>query len=42
MQYLQPPLATGLSALFLGETVTWLLALAGALILLGVFLTERG
>lgn len=42
MQYLHPPLATTFSALFLGETVTLMLGLAGALILLGVFLTERG
>jgi len=42
MQYLHPPLATGFSALFLGETVTLTLGIAGATILLGVFLTERG
>lgn len=42
MQYLHPPLATGFSALFLGETVTLTLGVAGVLILLGVWLTERG
>jgi len=42
MQYLHPPLATSFSALFLGETVTLMLGVAGALILLGVWLTERG
>ena len=40
-QYLQPPLATAVSAVFLGEQVSSTLALAGSVIVLGVFLTER-
>jgi len=41
MQYMQPPLATGLSALFLGEPVSPMLLGAGTLILTGVILAER-
>jgi len=41
MQYMQPPLATGLSALFLGEPVSSMLLGAGTLILTGVILAER-
>ena len=41
LQYLQPPLATALSAVLLGESVTWTLAFAGAMVLTGVVLTER-
>jgi drug/metabolite transporter (DMT)-like permease len=39
--YLQPPIATLLAVPLLGEPVTVWLALGGALVLLGVFLTER-
>ena len=39
--YLQPPLATAIGVLFLGEPLTSLLLLAGTLILVGVALTER-
>lgn len=42
LQYLQPPLASALGWVVLGETVTWTLGAAGALILVGVFVTERG
>ena len=42
VQYVQPPLATTLGALFLAESVTATLLVAGAFILVGVFLTERG
>lgn len=41
-QYLQPLLATAVSAVFLGEQVSSTLGLAGLVIVLGVFLTERG
>jgi drug/metabolite transporter (DMT)-like permease len=40
--YLQPPLATALGVLFLGEPLTSLLLLGGTLILAGVAVTERG
>jgi len=40
--YLQPPLATLLSAALLGESVSSAVAAGGALVLGGVFLTERG
>jgi drug/metabolite transporter (DMT)-like permease len=39
--YLQPPLATGLGVLLLGEPLTSLLLLGGTLILAGVAVTER-
>lgn len=39
--YLQPPFATVLGVLFLGEPLTTLLLLAGTLILVGVAVTER-
>ncbi len=39
--YLQPPIATLLAVPVLGEGVTWGLALGGALVIGGVFLTER-
>jgi drug/metabolite transporter (DMT)-like permease len=39
--YLQPPLATGIGVLFLGEPLTTLLLLAGTMILVGVAVTER-
>lgn len=41
VQYIQPPLATSLSALFLGEAISPLLLGAGALIMTGVVLAER-
>ncbi len=41
MQYIHPPLATGLGVLFLGESAGTMLAVAGAFILIGVFVTER-
>jgi drug/metabolite transporter (DMT)-like permease len=41
VQYIQPPLATGFSALFVGEAVSPIVLWAGGLILTGVFLTER-
>ena len=41
VQYIQPPLATGLSALLLGEAISSTLLWAGALIMTGVFVTER-
>jgi drug/metabolite transporter (DMT)-like permease len=41
VQYIQPPLATGLSALFLGEAISPTLLGAGALIMTGVVLAER-
>jgi drug/metabolite transporter (DMT)-like permease len=40
--YLQPPLATAIAVMFLGEPLTSLLLLAGTMILVGVALTERG
>jgi len=40
--YLQPPLATALSALLLGEHVTLPVVLGGAVIFSGVYLAERG
>jgi drug/metabolite transporter (DMT)-like permease len=40
--YLQPPLATAIGVLFLGEPLTSLLLLAGTMILAGVAVTERG
>jgi drug/metabolite transporter (DMT)-like permease len=39
--YLQPVLATGFAAVLLGEPVTISLAISGALVLLGVWVTER-
>lgn len=39
--YLQPAIATGLAIWLLGETLTVRIVLGGALILLGVYLTER-
>lgn len=39
--YLQPPLATAIGVLFLGEPLTSLLLLGGTLILAGVAVTER-
>lgn len=42
LQYIQPPLASTLGWALLGESVTWTLGAAGALILVGVFVTERG
>jgi drug/metabolite transporter (DMT)-like permease len=39
--YLQPPLATALGVVFLGEPLTSLLLLGGGLILAGVAVTER-
>jgi drug/metabolite transporter (DMT)-like permease len=41
VQYIQPPMATAFSALFVGESVSATLLWSGALILTGVFLTER-
>jgi drug/metabolite transporter (DMT)-like permease len=41
VQYIQPPLATSLSALLLGEAVSPALLWAGALIMTGVIVTER-
>jgi drug/metabolite transporter (DMT)-like permease len=41
VQYIQPPLATAFSSLFLGEAVSSMLLWAGGLILTGVFLAER-
>ena len=41
-QYLQPPLASGVGAVFLGEPITSTLGLAGLVIMLGVLMTERG
>lgn len=41
VQYLQPLTATSLGWLILGESVTITLALAGAVILTGVYITER-
>lgn len=40
--YLQPPLATVLAVVFLGDPVTRSLAAGGALVLSGVWLAERG
>jgi drug/metabolite transporter (DMT)-like permease len=40
--YLQPPLATAIGVLFLGEPLTSLLLLSGTMILVGVAVTERG
>jgi drug/metabolite transporter (DMT)-like permease len=40
--YLQPPLASGLGVLALGEPLTVPLVAATAIVLFGVFLTERG
>jgi drug/metabolite transporter (DMT)-like permease len=39
--YLQPPLATAIGVLFLGEPLTSLLLTAGTMILVGVAVTER-
>jgi drug/metabolite transporter (DMT)-like permease len=39
--YLQPLLATSMAALFLGEPVTAGLVAGGALVLAGVYVTER-
>ncbi len=41
VQYIQPPLAAGLSALLLGEALTPMLGWAGGLILLGLISAER-
>jgi drug/metabolite transporter (DMT)-like permease len=41
VQYIQPPLATAFGAVVLGETVSAAALWAGALILTGVFVTER-
>jgi drug/metabolite transporter (DMT)-like permease len=41
VQYIQPPMATAFSALFVGESISATLLWSGALILTGVFLTER-
>jgi drug/metabolite transporter (DMT)-like permease len=40
--YLQPPLASGLGVVVLGEPLTIPLVVATAVVLFGVFLTERG
>jgi drug/metabolite transporter (DMT)-like permease len=40
--YLQPPLATAIGVLFLGEPLTSLLLISGTMILVGVAVTERG
>lgn len=42
LQYLQPPFAATLGAVFLDEPVTATLVAGGAVILFGVFLAERG
>ena len=39
--YFQPPAATALGVIVLGEQVTWALAVSAAVIFAGVFLTER-
>ena len=39
--YLQPPLATALGVIVLGERVTWALAVSAVVIFAGVFLAER-
>jgi drug/metabolite transporter (DMT)-like permease len=41
VQYIQPPLATGLSALLLGEAISPMLLIAGGVIMTGVVLAER-
>jgi drug/metabolite transporter (DMT)-like permease len=41
VQYLQPLTATSLGWLFLGESITLTLALAGAVIMAGVYIAER-
>ncbi len=42
LSYLQPVIATFLSVLFLGEKITLTLLVGGAVILGGVYMTERG
>jgi drug/metabolite transporter (DMT)-like permease len=42
LSYLPPVAATGLAALFLGERISALLLMGGAVIFTGVYLTERG
>ncbi|MCX7784331.1 MAG: DMT family transporter, partial [Meiothermus sp.] len=41
-QYLTPLVGVAAGVLLLGETLTWVDVMAGVLILLGVFITQRG